>query len=96
MIAISTLVGVVVVGLVVWTLTVEQSADFGVTGLRYDRSNCRIVLAQAALVAAAGFVLGAAIAYGAQFLIQVSGWATSRWLASRRRCGRDGRRHREA
>lgn len=71
MIAISTLVGVVLVGLVVWTLTVEQSADFGVLralGVRPIQL-CRIVLAQAALVAAAGFVLGAAIAYGAQFLI---------------------------
>lgn len=71
MIAISTLVGVVLVGLVVWTLTVEQSADFGVLralGVRPIQL-CRIVLAQAALVGAAGFVLGAAIAYGAQFLI---------------------------
>ena len=71
MIAISTLVGVVLVGLVVWTVTVEQSADFGVLralGVRPIQL-CRIVLAQAALVGAAGFVLGAAIAYGAQFLI---------------------------
>ncbi len=71
MIAISTLVGVVLVGLVVWTLTVEQAADFGVLralGVRPIQL-CRIVLAQAALVAAAGFALGAAIAYVAQFLI---------------------------
>ncbi len=71
MIAISTLVGVVLVGLIVWTLTVEQAADFGVLralGVRPIQL-CRIVLAQAVLVAAAGFVLGAAIAYGAQFLI---------------------------
>ena len=59
------------VGLVVWTLTVEQTADFGVLralGVRPIRL-CRIVVAQAALVAAAGFALGAAVAYGAQFLI---------------------------
>lgn len=71
MIAISTLVGVVLVGLIMWTLTVEQGADFGVLralGVRPIQL-CRIVLAQAALVAAAGFVLGAAIAYAAQFLI---------------------------
>ena len=71
MIAISTLVGVMLVGLVVWTLTVEQTADFGVLralGVRPIRL-CRIVVAQAALVAAAGFALGAAVAYGAQFLI---------------------------
>jgi putative ABC transport system permease protein len=71
MIAISTLVGVVLVGLVVWTLTVEQAADFGVLralGVRPIQL-CRIVLAQAALVAALGYLLGAAIAYGAQFLI---------------------------
>jgi len=71
MIAISTLVGVVLVGLIVWTLTVEQAADFGVLralGVRPIQL-CRIVLAQAALVAAVGFALGAAVAYGAQFLI---------------------------
>lgn len=71
MIAISTLVGVVLVGLIVWTLTVEQAADFGVLralGVRPIQL-CRIVLAQAALVAAAGFILGAAVAYGLQFLI---------------------------
>jgi putative ABC transport system permease protein len=71
MIAISTLVGVVLVGLIVWTLTVEQAADFGVLralGVRPIQL-CRIVLAQAALVAAAGFALGAAVAYVAQFLI---------------------------
>ena len=71
MIAISTLVGVVLVGLIVWTLPVEQAADFGVLralGVRPIQL-CRIVLAQAALVAAAGFILGAAVAYGLQFLI---------------------------
>lgn len=71
MIVISTLVGLVLVGLVVWTLTVEQAADFGVLralGVRPVQL-CRIVLAQAAIVAAAGYALGAVIAYGTQFII---------------------------
>lgn len=71
MIVIATLVGVAVIGLTVWSITVEQTADFGLLralGVRPIQL-CRIVIGQAALTAAAGYLLGAALAYGLQFVI---------------------------
>ena len=73
MIVISTLVGVVLVGLSSCGRSPSSrqptSGVLRALGVRPIQL-CRIVLAQAALVAAVGFVLGAAIAYGAQFLIR--------------------------
>lgn len=71
MIAISTLVGIALVGLTVWSLTAEQLPDFGVLRALGVRSwqLVRIVVAQAFLIAALGYLLGAAIAFGTQFLI---------------------------
>ena len=71
MIAISTLVGIALIGLTVWSVTAEQLADFGVLrALGVRRSQLlRIVAAQAALIAGLGYLLGAAVAFGTQFLI---------------------------
>lgn len=71
MIAISTLVGVALVGLTVWNVTAEQLADFGLLralGVRRGQL-LRIVAIQAAIIATLGYLLGAAVAFGAQFLI---------------------------
>lgn len=71
MIAIATLVGTALIGLTMWALAAEQMADFGILralGVR-PAQLIRIVLAQAAIIAALGFVLGAAVAFAAQFLI---------------------------
>lgn len=71
MIVIATLVGLALIGLTVWTITAEQLTDFGVLralGVRPIQL-CRIVIAQAALVGAAGFLLGAGTAWVLQFLI---------------------------
>ncbi len=71
MIAIAALVGAVLIALTIWTLTAQQIADFGVLralGVRPIQLG-RIVIAQAALIAAAGYLVGAGIAYGVQFLI---------------------------
>ncbi|KZS65680.1 ABC transporter permease [Mycobacterium pseudokansasii] len=71
MIAIAVLVGVALVGLTVLAVTNEQLRDFGVLralGVRPIQL-CRSVLAQAALIAGLGYLAGAAVAYGAQFLI---------------------------
>lgn len=70
-IAISALVGVALIGLTMWALTAEQMADFGILralGLRPDQVG-RIVLIEAVAIGAMGYLLGAAIAYGAQFLL---------------------------
>lgn len=71
MIAISALVGIALVGLTVWNATAEQLGDFGVLrALGVSRGQLlRIVATQAALIAALGYLLGAAVAFGAQFLI---------------------------
>ncbi|GEM_PF-906971 len=71
MIVISTLVGIALVGLTVWSVTAEQLHDFGVLRALGVRSwqLVRIVVAQAGLIAALGYLLGAAVAFGAQFLI---------------------------
>lgn len=71
MIVISTLVGIALVGLTVWSVTAEQLHDFGVLralGVR-PWQLVRIVVAQAGLISALGYLLGAAVAFGAQFLI---------------------------
>lgn len=71
LIAISALVGVALIGLTVWALTAEQMADFGVMraiGVRSAQLG-RVVLVQAAAIGTVGYLLGAAIAYAAQFLL---------------------------
>ena len=71
MIAIAALVGVALIGLTVLAATNEQMADFGVlraVGVRPVQL-IRTVLGQAALIAALGYLLGAAFAYATQFLI---------------------------
>ena len=71
MIAIAVLVGIALIGLTMWALTAEQHHDFGVLralGVR-PAQLARTVAAQAALVATLGYLLGAATAYTAQFLI---------------------------
>ncbi|MFY9334409.1 MAG: ABC transporter permease [Mycobacterium sp.] len=72
MIAIAALVGVALIGLTVLAATNEQMADFGVlraVGVRPVQL-VRAVLGQAALIAALGYLVGAALAYAAQFLIR--------------------------
>ena len=71
MIAIAVLVGIALIGLTMWALTAEQLHDFGVLralGVR-PAQLAATVTAQAALVATLGYLLGAATAYTAQFLI---------------------------
>lgn len=72
MIAIAALVGVALVGLTVLTVTTEQLSDFAILralGVRPIQLT-RTVLAQAAVIATLGYLLGAAISYAAQFLIR--------------------------
>lgn len=72
MIAIATLVGVALIGLTVLASTNEQMADFGVlraVGVRPIQL-FRIVVGQAAVIAALGYLVGAALAYLVQFLIR--------------------------
>jgi putative ABC transport system permease protein len=72
MIAIAALVGVALIALTVLASTNEQMADFGVlraVGVGGGQL-CRTVLGQAALIAALGYLVGAALAYAAQFLIR--------------------------
>ena len=72
MIAIAALVGVALVGLTVLAATNEQMADFGVlraVGVR-PAQLIRTVGGQAALIAALGYLVGAGLAYAAQFLIR--------------------------
>ena len=60
MIAIAVLVGTALIGLTMWAVTAERMADFGVLralGVRPIQLS-RIVIAQAAIVAALGFVFG--------------------------------------
>ncbi len=70
MIGIAALVAVALIGLTVWTVTADQVVDFGVLralGIRRIQL-CRIVIAQAAVIAAVGFLLGSAAAYAVQHL----------------------------
>ena len=72
MIGIATLVGVALIGLTVLAATNEQMADFGVlraVGVRPVQL-CRTVLGQAAIIATLGFLVGAGLAYTAQYLIR--------------------------
>lgn len=72
MIGIAALVGVALVGLTVLAVTTEQMSDFGVLralGVRPVQL-CRTVIAQAALIAGLGYILGAGITYGVQFLVK--------------------------
>jgi len=71
MIAISAAVGVALIGLTLSALTAEQMTDFGILRALGARSAQlgRVVLIQAAAIGTLGFALGAAIAYGAQFLL---------------------------
>ncbi|MCB0930543.1 MAG: ABC transporter permease [Mycobacterium sp.] len=69
MIAIAAAVGAALIGLTVWVLTAEQMIDFGVLraiGVRPAKLR-RLVLGQAGIVAALGFLLGAALTYLVQF-----------------------------
>jgi len=72
MIAIAALVGVALIGLTVLATTSEQMADFAVlraVGVRPVQL-IRTVLGQAAMIAALGYLVGAALAYAVQFLIR--------------------------
>jgi len=72
MIAIAALVGVALIGLTVLASTNEQMADFGVLrAVGVSRAQLvRTVLGQAVIIAALGYLVGAALAYTAQFLIR--------------------------
>jgi putative ABC transport system permease protein len=70
--AIGVLVGVLVVGLLVYTLTIEKSREYGIVKA-VGASNLylyRIVLAQAVVVAVLGFVTGAALSVPAISLMR--------------------------
>lgn len=72
MIGIAALVGVALVGLTVLAVTTEQMGDFGMLralGVRPGQL-CRTVIAQAALIAGLGYLLGASVTYGVQFLLK--------------------------
>ncbi|OHT85032.1 ABC transporter permease [Mycobacteroides saopaulense] len=72
MIGIAALVGVALVGLTVLAVTTEQMGDFGVLralGVRPGQL-CRTVITQAALIAGLGYLWGAGITYGVQFLVK--------------------------
>lgn len=71
MIGIAAVVGAVLVALTLWTLTAQQIGDFGILralGVRPIQLG-RIVIVQAAIIAAAGYLVGAGTAYAVQFLI---------------------------
>lgn len=74
MVAIAFLVGTLIVGLVIYTATIERQREYGVlkaigarNGLLY-----RVVTVQALIAAGAGSALGIALAYGAAQLIMAS------------------------
>ncbi|MCB0923687.1 MAG: ABC transporter permease [Mycobacterium sp.] len=72
MIAIATLVGVALIGLTVLTTTNEQMGDFGMlraVGVRPAQLR-RTVLGQATIIATLGYLVGAGLAYAAQYLIR--------------------------
>jgi putative ABC transport system permease protein len=72
MIAIAALVGIALIGLTVLASTNEQMADFGVLrAVGVSRAQLvRTVLGQAVIIAALGYLVGAVLAYTAQFLIR--------------------------
>lgn len=72
MIAIAALIGVALIGLTVLAAANEQRADFAVlraVGVRRGQL-VRTVAGQAALIAALGYLVGATLAFGAQFLVR--------------------------
>ena len=73
MVGISLLVGALVVGLVIYTATVERQKEYGVlkaVGAR-NRSLFRVVITQALITAGLGSALGVGLAYGASWIIAV-------------------------
>jgi len=73
MVAIALLVGALVVGLVIYTATVERQNEYGVlkaVGAR-NRMLYRVVTIQALIAAGLGSVLGVGLAYGASWIIMV-------------------------
>jgi putative ABC transport system permease protein len=73
MVAIAFLVGVLVVGLVIYTATVERQREYGVLkalGAR-NRTLYRILTAQALVATGAGSILGAAASFGTAQLIMM-------------------------
>ena len=67
MVAIAFVVGVLVVGLVIYTATIERRREYGALkaiGAR-NRTLYRVVTIQAVIAAVAGAVLGVGLAYGA-------------------------------
>jgi putative ABC transport system permease protein len=73
MVGISLLVGALVVGLVIYTATVERQKEYGVlkaVGAR-NRMLYRVVTTQALIAASLGSALGVGLAYGASRIIAV-------------------------
>jgi putative ABC transport system permease protein len=73
MVGISLLVGALVVGLVIYTATVERQKEYGVlkaVGAR-NRMLYRVVTTQALIAASLGSALGVGLAYGASWIIAV-------------------------
>ena len=73
MVAIALLVGALVVGLVIYTATVERQKEYGVlkaVGAR-NQTLYRVVTTQALIAAGLGSVLGVGLAYGASWIIVV-------------------------
>src|SRR5215203_1185971 len=71
MVGISLLVGALVVGLVIYTATVERQKEYGVlkaVGAR-NRTLFRVVMTQALITAGLGAALGVGLAYGASWVI---------------------------
>ena len=93
MVGIAFLVGVLVVGLVIYTATVERRREYGAVKAigAPNRTLYRVVVAQALIAAAAGAVVGVGLAYGAgaalvawrpQFLVAIEPVAVGAVLAS--------------
>jgi len=73
MVGIAFFVGVLVVGLVIYTATIERRREYGAVkaiGAR-NRTLYRVVVAQALIAAAAGALLGVGLAYGGGALLMV-------------------------
>lgn len=93
MVAIAFIVGVLVVGIVIYTATIERRREYGAVkaiGAR-NRTLYRVVTTQAAIAALAGAVVGVALAFGAaaalmawrpQFLVAIEPTAVIVVLAS--------------
>ena len=93
MVAIAFVVGVLVVGLVIYTATIERRREYGALkaiGAR-NRTLYRVVTVQALIAAAVGAVVGVGLAYGAgatlmawrpQFLVDIDPTAVAIVLAS--------------